>query len=118
MDAEMVSYINSVTDERRQLYAHLEKLVLELYPNAELVKSYGIPKYMVPSGGVWLNYWKSGVSMHGGGTDLIDDFRAAHPEIKTGKGGINFKVGDVIPEADVKKFIVNAMERKAAGYKG
>ena len=112
MDAEMVAYINSVSDERRQLYARLEKLVLELYPAAELVKSYGIPKYQIKTGGIFLNYWKGGVSLHGGGSDLLDDFKAKFPQIKTGKGGINFKVGDEIPVEDVTTFIRNAMERK------
>jgi hypothetical protein len=114
MDAEMTAYINSVSDERRQLYARLEGLVHELYPEAELVKSYGIPKYQIKTGGIFLNYWKGGVSMHGGGTDLLEDFKVKYPQIKTGKGGINFKVGDEIPESEVRTFITNAMQRKGA----
>jgi len=117
MDAEMMAYINSVSDERRQLYVRLEGLVRELYPEAELVKSYGIPKYQIKTGGVWLNYWKGGVSMHGGGTDFLAEIQAKYPQIKTGKGGINFKVGDELPEAEVKAFITNAMQRKGAPSK-
>lgn len=112
MDAEMSAYIHAVTDERRELYARLETLVLELYPEAELVKSYGIPKYRVGKSGIWLNYWKEGVSMHGGRTELIDWFRERHPEIKTGKGGVNFRVGDMIPEEDVREYIQRVVEKR------
>jgi uncharacterized protein YdhG (YjbR/CyaY superfamily) len=114
MDAEMVEYINSIRDDRRELYARLEGMVLEMYPEAELVKSYGIPKYQnkLGKGGVFMNYWKEGVSMHGGGTDYISEFVAAHPEIKTGKGSLNFRLSDHIPEEDVKAFIHRAMQRK------
>lgn len=113
MDAEMMAYINSVSDARRQLYAELEKLVLELYPDAELVKSYGIPKYKTGAKtGIWLNYWEKGVSMHGGRTELIDWFRERHPEIKTGKGGVNFKAGDAIPVEDVREYIQRVVEKR------
>lgn len=114
MDPEMVEYINSVRDKRRELYAQLEGMVLEIYPDAVLMKSYGIPKYQnkTGKGGVFMNYWKEGVSMHGGGTDFISDFVAAHPEIKTGKGSINFRLSDKIPVEDVKAFINRAMQRK------
>lgn len=85
----------SVTDERRQLFDRLQPLILGLYPEAEIMLSYGVPTNKTPTGRVHLGYWKH-VSVYPGSRP-IPAFQAACPTIKTSKGTISFKLADAIP---------------------
>ncbi|NJM40136.1 MAG: DUF1801 domain-containing protein [Anaerolineae bacterium] len=57
MDAEVKTYIESATDDRRALYDKLHEIILKQYPKAELVISYSIPTYKAKTGHVCLAYW-------------------------------------------------------------
>jgi hypothetical protein len=64
MNDELQAYINEVKVEQNRLFLQLQEIILRLYPNAEIVSSYKIPKYKVDAGWVSLGYWKGGVSIH------------------------------------------------------
>jgi uncharacterized protein YdhG (YjbR/CyaY superfamily) len=108
MDTAVQSYIDAIPESKRPLFDHLQSLILELYPDAEIVISYQIPTYKVGRGRVWLGLWKSGVSLHG--VD-VETFKQRHPSIKTGKGSLNFKLPDELPEADIREVIKRAISR-------
>jgi len=110
MYKDVQSYINAVPEDRRPLFDQLQALIFELYPNVDVVISYQIPTYKAKSGWVGLGYWKKGVSLYTNGPHHIADFKARHPEIKTGKASINFKVTDPIPLDALKKVIQHAIE--------
>jgi hypothetical protein len=59
---------------------------------------------------VQLSYWKDGVTLLTMHPDLIAEFKAKHPKLKTNKASINFKLTDDIPEADVRHVIERAMD--------
>ena len=109
MTREAEDYADVVSDERRQLFDRLQRIILAMYPNAELKVSYGILKHQIESGHVWLGYRKDGVSLYTGHPPLIAEFRAKHPGIKTGKGCLNFRLTDRIPLTDVRRLIRQAM---------
>jgi len=117
MNRDVRRYINAVKDERRLLFDKLHALILGMYPTAETAISYGIVKYRIAPGRVWLGYWKRGVSLHTGYPALIAQFRATHPAIKTGKGGVNLSVTDRIPARAIQQLIrrvVNSAKKPVA----
>lgn len=110
MDAEVKTYIESATDDRRALYDKLHEIILKQYPKAELVISYSIPTYKAKTGHVCLAYWKSGVTLCSYNDAHVAEFKVQHPKIKSGKVSVSFKTTDNIPVADVKKVIKLSME--------
>lgn len=113
MDESVRSYIETVTDERRQLFDELQALILGIYPDANIVLSYRVPTYKTPSGRVALGYWRQGVSVYTG-TRVIPAFQTAYPALKTGKGSINFKVTDEIPVEALKAVIKDVVDHSEA----
>lgn len=112
MDAAAQGYIDAIPETHRPLFDRLHSLILDLYPDAAVLISYGIPTYRVGRGRVYLGLWKGGVSLH---AVPVEAFRERHPAIKTGKGSLNFRVTDDVPEADVREAIRQAIERARAG---
>ncbi|MGH9941036.1 MAG: iron chaperone [Pyrinomonadaceae bacterium] len=110
MNEEVRRYLDAVPEERKPLFDQLHALIMELYPNAEVVLSYQVPTYRAKSGWVALGVWKEGVSLYTNGLHHIAEFKAKYPAIKTGKGSINFKASDVVPVAALKKVIRRAIE--------
>jgi len=109
-DPAVRTFVEAVSDERRLLYEELHKLIMGMYPDAQVVISYGIPTYKAKSGRVGLGYWEGGVSFYPFGGHYLDQFRTEHPTIKTGKGTVNLKVSEKVPVAALKTIIQQAME--------
>ena len=107
MDPAVQRYVDAIPERQRALFDRLQALILGLYPNAETSISYGIPTYKVGRRRVYLGLWKGGVSLH---AVPVEEFKQRHPSIKTGKGSLNFKVADEVPEADVRDIIKQAIE--------
>ncbi len=112
LSPEFQQYFDTADDDRKARLFVLHNLIVSLYSNAEMVISYGIPMYKLPTGRIGIGYWKGGVSLYTTENNFVD-FREKHPHLKTSKGTINFKTADAIPEADLKEVIKRAMEAKA-----
>jgi uncharacterized protein YdhG (YjbR/CyaY superfamily) len=112
MDEAVQRYIDAIPPEQRSLFDRLQSLILELYPDAEIVISYQIPTYKAAGGRVSLGLWKEGVSLYTTDPQHIDEFKSQHPAIKTGKASLNFRVTDELPENDVKKVVNRAMQAR------
>jgi uncharacterized protein YdhG (YjbR/CyaY superfamily) len=110
MDKEVRRYLDSVPPERRPTVDTLHGLIMKLYPEAEVDMSYRMPTYRVKDGWVAIANQKRYVSLYTCGAHHLVEFKASHPDIKTGKGCINFKVSDGIPVKAVKTVIKHAME--------
>jgi uncharacterized protein YdhG (YjbR/CyaY superfamily) len=103
-------YINKSDDSaQKALFERLHNLIMKLYPLAENNLSYGLLKYFIGKQRIWLGYWKQGVSLYTGCPELITAFRQKYPEIKTGKGCLNFRLADKIPVPDLKQLIQGAL---------
>ena len=118
VDPAVRKFIGSVSGERRALYDRLEAVILGMYPDAEVVITYGIPTYKANSGRVGLAYWKEGVSFYPFGGSYLDEFRANYPAIKTSKGAVNFKLTDKVPVTALKKVIRYAIDHPRKDWKG
>lgn len=115
MEQDAYEYINAVTDDRRGLYSEFEAMLMEMYPNAKVKKSYGIVMYHSGTGKVWLGYRKDGVSLYTGGPELIEAFHAEYPRFKTGRGCIQFKPGDEIPWERIRELVEKFMGCAVSG---
>ncbi len=112
MTKEVQQYFKAVPAERKPLITRLRDLILELYPDAEELLWYKMPTYRAKSGWVSLANQKHYVSLYTCSETYIADFKAKHPQIKTGKACINFRDSDPVPAAALKKVIKLAMESK------
>ncbi len=110
MNPEVENYIKSVPIERSERFNTLHLLIIELYPAAIVDMSYKMPTYKVGEGWVALANQKSYISLYTCGYHHIESFIEKHPNIKTGKGCINFKDKDTLPIKDIKKVIKHAIE--------
>ena len=108
MEQAVQQYIEAIPETHKPLFDRLQSLILELYPDAEIVISYNLPMYKVRRGRVALGLWKNGVSVYG---VPVETFKQLHPSIKTGKGSLNFKLTDELPEADIRDAINRGISR-------
>ena len=110
MDKEVKQYLNAVPNDRKGLVDMLHTLILELYPKAEVTMKYKMPSYHVDDGWVAIANQKNYVSLYTCGIQHIEQFKKKHPSIKTGKGCINLKVGELIPRSDLERVVQHAIE--------
>ena len=110
MNEEVQRFIDAIPHDRRALFDRIRALIESMYPEAEVKLSYGVPTFKMKSGWVALGYWKSGVSLYTNGPHHLSGFIREHPGIKTGKGSINFRLTDDIPEESLTRVITHAME--------
>ena len=110
MDKKVRDYFAKGSADQKKLFARLEKMILDLYPRAEIGIAYGVPTYGTKPARVGLGYWKDGVSFYPYSGSALDEFRKANPTIKTTKGAINFRVSDRVPVAALKTLIRQRMQ--------
>lgn len=110
MNKDVQKYIDAVTDERKALFGKLHDLIVDVYPDAEILIWYGVPTYRAKLANVCLAYWKDGVSLSTNDADHIAAFKVDNPTIKTGKVSINFKVRDTLPMPAIKQVVKHAIE--------
>ncbi len=87
----------------------LHALILRCFPQAVVDMKYRMPTYACGEGWVAIANQKNYVSLYTCSAAHIAKFKARHPQFKTGKGCINFREQDAIPESDVEGVIRHAM---------
>ena len=110
MDEAVQGYVDGIPKEQKPLFDRLQSLILELYPDAEIVISYQVPTYKARGGRVSLGLWKDGVSLYTTDPQHIEKFKSRHPTIKTGKASLNFRLTDELPEKDVREVVNRAIQ--------
>ena len=110
MQDDVKQYLDAVPDSRRPVVDKLHDLIMELYPNASVDMSYRMPTYKAKDGWVAIANQKRYVSLYTCGAHHLAEFKVNNPEIKTGKGCINFKQSDELPLDDVRNVIKHAIE--------
>jgi uncharacterized protein YdhG (YjbR/CyaY superfamily) len=114
MDEGVRKYIDAIPAEQKPLFDRLQSLILELYPDAEIVISYQIPTYKAEGGRVSLGLWKDGVSLYTTDPQHIENFKTKHPTIKTGKASLNLSLTDELPEKDILEVVKRAIQPPSA----
>lgn len=109
MDNLVRQYFESVPESRKGFLDSLHKIILEIFPEATVDMKYKMPTYQYKEGWVAIANQKNYISLYTCGYDHIKEFKNKYPEIKTGKGCINFLVKDVIPTDAIKRVIQHAI---------
>ena len=112
MDEAVQRYIDAIPAEQKPLFDRLQSLILDLYPDAEIVISYQIPTYKARGGRVSLGLWKDGVSLYTTDPQHIEKFKSKHPTVKTGKASLNFRLTDELPEQDLREVVNWAIQAR------
>jgi uncharacterized protein YdhG (YjbR/CyaY superfamily) len=105
-------YIKAIPKEHRPLFDRLQRLVLEVHPEAEVILSYKMPTYKVGERRLYIGAWKHGISMYGWQGDRDGGFTARHPELQTGKGTIQLRPDDAtrIPDDQLRDLARAALD--------
>ena len=91
MDDAARDYIDAIAPEHRPLFDRMHRLILEAYPEAEVLVSYQMPTYKVDGRRLYVGVWKHGLSLYGWEVGRDAGFTARHPELTTGKGTIRLR---------------------------
>lgn len=111
MDENVKRYFDAVPKDRKPLVMELHKLILSIYPEAEPVLWYSMPTYRAKKGWAALGYWMGGATIYTSQFEHVAAFKAKNPSFHTGKGSIQFKLGEPLPLAPLKKFLKAVMEK-------
>jgi uncharacterized protein YdhG (YjbR/CyaY superfamily) len=110
MNGNIKAYINSIPDQRLDRFLSIHNLILKLYPDATVDMSYKMPTYRLGEGWVALANQKSYISLYTCGESHLESYKQKHPEQKTGKGCINFRMRDQIHYDDLEIVIKHAID--------
>ncbi|MCX4728120.1 DUF1801 domain-containing protein [Streptomyces sp. NBC_00963] len=112
MDAEVQTYIAGIASGHRPLFDRVDRLILEVHPEASLVLSYGMPTYRVGTRKLHVGTWQHGLSIYGWGKDRDAGFTSRHPALVSGKGTIRLRPQDAadVTDDELRDFIRAALE--------
>ncbi len=99
-DPAVRDYIDGIAAGHRPLFDRLHRLILEAYPDATVVLSYGIPSYKVGRRRLYVGAWQHGVSVYGWPQDRTAGFLSRHPRLKSSKGTIRLRPEDAAAISD------------------
>ncbi len=107
---EVLDYINSHEGAELAFFHKLQDIIAGLCPDAIVKRNWRIAVYYNGKNWVGLGFRKDGISLYTQFIPLITAFREKHPHLKYGKGCINFRLKDVIPEEDVRSLIESVLQ--------
>lgn len=110
MNKDVASYFSSIPQNRKAKIDALHALILDLFPKAIVNMKYRMPTYQHGDGWVAIANQKNYVSLYTCGYHHIESFKQRHPQIKTGKGCINFRDRDGLPIDDLKAVVAHAID--------
>lgn len=102
-------YIESLPEKRKERILQIRNLILSLYPEIEENMKYRMPTYTTSTGWVSVASQKSYISLYTCNASHIKRFKERYPEIKTGKGCINFRDNDSFPLEEIGEVLKKAV---------
>lgn len=106
---DVQAYVDGLDPAHRRLFDRLHRLIVDELPDAQIVMAYQIPLYKVGRRHVGLNAGRrDGVMLTTTSPDHIEEFRRRHPQFKTNKASIQFRLDDQLPEDDITDVIRRA----------
>ena len=101
------AYIEAIDPEQRPLFDRLQRLILEAYPDAQVVLSYQMPTYKVGRRRLHVGVWRHGLSFYGLSPDRDGGFSERHPELRASKGTIQLRseAAAAIPDDELRDLI-------------
>jgi uncharacterized protein YdhG (YjbR/CyaY superfamily) len=115
MNPEVVAYIEALSGQRRVMVEKLVAIVLAVCPQAGVSMKYRMPTFTAGEAWVAVANQKNYVSLYTCDQSHIRAFRERHPSIGAGKGCINFRERDPLPEADIRAVVDHAISHPKGG---
>ncbi len=111
MDPDVAAYVAAIPPEQRPLFDRLQRLVLEVCPDAEVVLAYKMPTYKVGKRRLHLATWKHGVSIYGWKAQGDGGLTRRHPELRTSTGTIQLRAdrGSMIADDEIRSLVRSAL---------
>ena len=106
-------YIDSLPQQRRERVLALQKMILQVAPDATIDMHYKMPTYHVGDQWVAMASQKFYISLYTCKRENIQHFRDACPGVRTGQGCINFKDKDELAESAIKAVISTSLNARA-----
>lgn len=94
MDPEVRDYVDAIHPDRRPLFDRVHGLVVEGFPDVEVVMNYKMPTYVVGDRRLHVAVWKHGLSFYGWETGRDGGFSVHHPTLVGDKGTIRIGPAD------------------------
>lgn len=94
----LAEYISALPPERGERIAALHRIIVTQFPMAQLSLKYKMPTYEQGAGWVAIASQKHYVSLYTCERRHIQPYVDLHPEVKCGKGCLNFRDSDLISE--------------------
>ena len=96
------AYVAAIDPVHRPLYDRIRGLIGEVAPDAEVTIAYGMPTFRTECGRVHVGVWRHGVSLYGWKAGGDGGFLARHPELGHGRGTIQLRADDAVPDDDLR----------------
>jgi uncharacterized protein YdhG (YjbR/CyaY superfamily) len=112
MDDGVDRYIEQIAPELRPMFDRLQRLILEVHPDVDVVLSYGMPAYETNGRRLHVGVWKHGLSIYGWDQDRNADFVARHPKLVSGAGTIRLRPADAadISDDELRELVRGALD--------
>ena len=109
-DEAVRRYRDEMDSQYRPVFDRLHRLITGMYPDADLVLSYGMPTYRIGRRRLNVGVWQHGLSLYVS-PNRDGGFSARHPELAAGKGTIKLRPADAaaIPDAEFQDLICAAL---------
>lgn len=107
-------YMADLPSVRRKRLARLIAAISKWFPKASLTMKYNMPTFELGENWVALANMKNYISVYTCSPHHISHYTGRHPEVKFGKGCLNFRDGDEIHMKDLKKTVKSALKSKDA----
>lgn len=112
MDQAVQSYIDDIDPAHQPLFDRIQRLILEVHPDAVVSLSYKMPTFSVGKRRLHVGMWKHGVSIYGHGQGRETPLVPKHPKLKTSKGTIQLRLEEAaeIGDPERRDFLTSALE--------
>ena len=112
MDDAVQEYIDAIAPGYRPMFDRLQRLILEVQPDAELVLSYNMPSYQVNGRRLHVAAWKHGLSIYGWDQERNAGFVERHPSQVSGAGTIRMGPRDLdaLSDDELRELVHGALD--------
>lgn len=109
-DAQAIArYVAQVPEARRERALALHGLILSLFPQAAISMEHRMPTYRLGANFIAWASQKRHLALYTCSQARIAGFRARHPEVRAGKGCLQFRDSQRLPLADLAQVVKNAL---------
>jgi len=112
MALSLEEYMQKVPWERMERFTELLYRIKAWFPESELSMKYKMPTFELEGNWVAIANQKNYISVYTCSFEHIEPYVEKHPEIKRGKGCLNFRDKDGIDYDDLRQVVENAIKGK------